>query len=117
MLIDLRKRVDELNRQISVLMAEREQFESKIAAAETLLGKVPAREAPGAIPSLKEVVRELMRDGVRRSPREMRETLVARGIEAERVSSSTGNFYNSVHRLLQEGALIKDPDGRYRYFK
>lgn len=106
---------EELDRVISVSTAERAVIQAKIEAAETLLGKKSAMGAPRTpeIP-MKKLVAELMADGVRRNPTEIREALIARGVDPIRVGSDSGNFYNAVRRLMLDGYIAKEADSRYR---
>jgi hypothetical protein len=48
-----------------------------------------------------------MEDGKTRKPRDMRRDLIAGGMDLKRVSSMTGNFYNAISRLTQDGILIR----------
>lgn len=109
-----RARMEELDRDIALKATERDQILAKIEAAETLLGKKPKMgAAPTSQPPIRQAISDLMQDGVRRSPSEMREALIAQGFEPKRVSTATGNFYTSLRRLLDDNTLEKDEDGRY----
>lgn len=105
-----RARIAELNNEIAVKAKERDDLSRKVDAAQTLLGQV---DDDGEASSLRRMIQDLMTDGAIRKPRDMRKDLVARGVEASRVSSSTGNFYNSLARLVDDGTLMRDEDSRY----
>jgi hypothetical protein len=106
-----RERIALLNNEIAVRGKERDELTKKVSAAETLLGV--GVDADGEATSLRAVIKDLMADGAIRKPKEIRRDLVARGYDADKVSSSTGNFYNSLGRLVEDGALNKDDASRY----
>jgi hypothetical protein len=106
-----RERIALLNNEIAVRSKERDELTKKVSAAETLLGV--GVDADGDASSLRLVIKDLMTDGTIRKPKEIRRDLIARGYDADKVSSSTGNFYNSLIRLVDDGALKKDDASRY----
>jgi hypothetical protein len=101
-----RKRLHELDESVSKLSAERDAVRAKISAASTLLGRpMNSDYSEAGERALVDEITELMRDGVGRAPAHIRRDLIARGIDEERVSSRTGNFYNSLMRLTERGTL------------
>ena len=109
---DWRARFTELSVQISRLQKDRDETGKKILAAEVLLGDV-MREDRSEAASIRTAVKELMKDGLVRKPREIRQELEAKGVDSKKISSHTGNFYTSLARLVSEGGLKKDERGRY----
>jgi hypothetical protein len=110
-----RRRVAELNNEIAVRDKERADLMKKLAAAETLLGHDASGfdEETSEFATLRKAIRELLSDGVIRKPKDIRKDLVARGVDPERVSSNTGNFYNALGRLVHDKTLRKDGSSRY----
>ena len=106
-------KLHELNRCIAIKTAERDRLQAKIAAAETLLERPPSLATREGQPSIREYVVDVMKDGVPRTPNEIREEILARGVDPSRVSTNTGNFYNTIRRLVVDERLVKQADGRY----
>ena len=106
-------KLHELNRCIAIKTAERDRLQAKIAAAETLLERPPSLATREGVTSIREYIEDVLKDGVPRAPNEIREEILARGVDPSRVSTSTGNFYNTIRRLVVDGRVEKQPDGRY----
>ena len=106
-----RLRIAELNNGIALRTKERDALGAKGAAAEVLLGKKVDEQtddrSSSELAALRKAITELMEDGKTRKPRDMRRDLIAGGMDPKRVSSMTGNFYNAISRLTQDGILIR----------
>lgn len=103
-----RERIAVLNNEIAVRGKERDDLAKKASAAETLLGTADAESV-----SVRFLIQELMSDGEIRKPKEMRRDLIARGYDPDKLSSSSGNMYNSLARLVEDGVLKRDDNARY----
>jgi hypothetical protein len=108
-----RDSVAHLNSEIASKTKERDDLTKKIAAAETLLGGAGDIAAESDLASLRSAIRDLMTDGVVRKPRDIRRHLIAKGIDPKRISSTSGNFYNAIARLSNDGVLMRDNESRY----
>jgi chorismate mutase len=109
-----RDSVSRLNMDITSKTKERDDLAKKIAAAETLLGgQKDDAGAESDLASLRNAIKELMEDGIVRKPRHIRRDLIARGIDPKRISSTSGNFYNAIARLSNDGVLMRDAESRY----
>jgi hypothetical protein len=108
-----RQRIKELNDQIFGLTRDRDELLRKAEAATVLLGGSVSDSNETEAASLRNHIKTLMSDGLIRKPKEMRQSLEARGVEPERVSSKSGGFYNVLVRLADDGDLKRDAMSRY----
>jgi hypothetical protein len=109
-----RSRITELSGEIAIKEKERNSLLKKVDAAMVLLGP-DSNDADSAseLGSIRTLIDNLMFDGAIRRPKDMRRDLIAKGVDPERVSSSTGNFYNAIAQLVDSGALERDEESRY----
>lgn len=81
----------------------------KILAAEVLLGQ--AVDSANAHPqSIRSLIREVMADGHIRTPKDVRQALAAAG---HKVPTSSGSFYTTLLRMVEDSELAKDDQSRY----
>lgn len=104
-----RSELSEIDNRIAVLQVQRDALQKRVVAAEVLLGDVGANESD----SVKSLVQQLMADGKRRRPKDVRHDLVARGIDPARIPTNSGNLYNALLRLTDDRVLKRDEDGVY----
>jgi len=109
----VRDELDALDRNLAMLETKKAGLKLKVAAIETLLGRTPSGGDGAAEPTLADEIMAIMADGTARNPKYMRKDLIRRGVDPDRVSSSTGNFYNSIFRLVKRRKLTKEPGGKY----
>ncbi|GLH80605.1 hypothetical protein SSBR45G_55140 [Bradyrhizobium sp. SSBR45G] len=108
-----KQRIAELNELIFKSNQELEELEKKVTAAAVLLGPTGTSETDSDAANLRKLIKTLMADGQIRKPRDIRQALINRGVNADLISSRSGNFYNAIARLVAEGDLKKDDESRY----
>jgi hypothetical protein len=105
-----RSELSDIENKIAVLQKQRDAINKKVIAAEVLLGGNDKPEGE----SIRSLVIQLMSDGRRRKPKEIRRDLVARGlVEADRVHVNSGNLYNALVRLVNDEILKRDEESNY----
>lgn len=111
-----RLRLRTLSAEIAKALAEREELEAKLKAAEILLGRphIPEMHEEDRPLTVREATASLMKDGKPRNANEIRAALVAAGYDPSKVGTTSGAFYNALTRLIQTGVLKKSETGVYR---
>lgn len=104
-----RAELTDIDNGIANVMKRRDEIYRKVVAAEILLGQTATADSD----SVKGAVASLMEDGRRRKPKDIRHDLVARGMDPSRIPTNSGNLYNALVRLVDEGVLERGSDGYY----